>query len=196
MTGFLPEGTAIPQKNIAELRNELKLAKEGKIDAKKAIDNYNDSLGKATGGVRSLGEMERKLNELAPAYLEMIQLKTKATIAYNKAAKEGVEADVEAANFGSYKTGMLAFFASILPSCIGDYCSVVHFILFLPVLDLQSFFLVQILSFFQSFVRLYKECRCGLNVLRQILSFFQSFVRLFLYLSILLFFRLALLLLC
>jgi hypothetical protein len=97
------------RKNIAELRNELKLAKEGKIDAKKAIDNYNDSLGKATGGVRSLGEMERKLNELAPAYLEMIQLKTKATIAYNKAAKEGVEADVEAANFGSYKTGMLAF---------------------------------------------------------------------------------------
>ncbi len=30
------------RKNIAELRNELKLAKEGKIDAKKAINNYND----------------------------------------------------------------------------------------------------------------------------------------------------------
>ena len=94
---------------VAELREELELAKEGKISAKLAIDNYNDSLGKATGGVASLGEMERKLAQSAEGYLQMLALKTKATIAYRKAAEEGVLADIEVGQVGDYGAGMMRF---------------------------------------------------------------------------------------
>jgi hypothetical protein len=94
---------------VASLKEELKLATEGKISAKKAIDDYNDSLGKATGGVASLGEMERKLSQSSEAYLQMLALKTKATIAYRKAAEEGVLADIEMNEYGQFGAGFMRF---------------------------------------------------------------------------------------
>lgn len=94
---------------VAALKNELKLATEGKISAKKAIDDYNNSLGKATGGVASLGEMERKLAQSSDAYLQMLALKTKATIAYRKAAEEGVAADIEMNEYGQFGPAFMRF---------------------------------------------------------------------------------------
>lgn len=77
--------------NIAELKEQVKLAKEGFLDKEAVVKNYNSTMGKTTGTVKSLAGVEAKLVKDAPAYVEMIKQKSVATAAYGAYAAKYIE---------------------------------------------------------------------------------------------------------
>lgn len=81
--------------NVETLRINVKLAKEGFIDKKKVVDEYNTSMGETTGQVKSLDEVERRLVEAGPAYIKMMLLKAASQMAVQSAAKETFEAQLK-----------------------------------------------------------------------------------------------------
>ncbi|PUZ25029.1 hypothetical protein DCC81_11995 [Chitinophaga parva] len=83
--------------NVDELRNHIKLAKDGFIDKDKVVKEYNDTIGRTVGQVKSLDEAEQSLVKNADAYLKFMFLKTKATAAYQLASEEAKKSVVEQA---------------------------------------------------------------------------------------------------
>lgn len=79
--------------NVNELKINVDLAKQGFIDKKKVVEEYNESIGKTAGAVKTLDEVEQKLNEHGDAYIEMTLLKAAANYALEKAAKVSFEAE-------------------------------------------------------------------------------------------------------
>lgn len=82
-------------KNIAQLREDIDLARQGFIDKNKVVTLYNETIGKTTGQVHSLDEAEQQLNKNADAYIKFTLYKAAANEAYNEAAKKAVETQVE-----------------------------------------------------------------------------------------------------
>jgi len=77
--------------DLIELRSSIKLAKEGLIDKKVALKQYNESLGKVYKSTEDLNEAERITIEKAPAYIESMLFKAAATLAASDAAKQLAE---------------------------------------------------------------------------------------------------------
>lgn len=77
---------------VIDLKTNVKLAKEGLIDKKTVIDQYNESIGKAATEVKTLDEVERGLIENADKYVQATLYKAAADAAREKIAKEMVEA--------------------------------------------------------------------------------------------------------
>ncbi len=75
-------------KDLIELRSNIKLAKDGVIDKKVALDQFNKTLGKVTTETQDLNEAERIVVEKSPAYIEAMLYKTAATLAAADAAKQ------------------------------------------------------------------------------------------------------------
>lgn len=76
---------------VATLLKEIDLAKKGFIDKDKVVKEYNDSIGKTTGFVKSLEEAEQALQKNAAAYIQFTLLKAAANIALGKAAEKAFE---------------------------------------------------------------------------------------------------------
>lgn len=74
--------------NIETLKIQVDLAKQGFIDKKDVVELYNSTLGDAMGTVTDLAEIEQKLIDGAPAYIQMLIYKAAATAALDKAGKE------------------------------------------------------------------------------------------------------------
>ncbi len=79
--------------NVNALTNEVKLAKEGFLDKDKVVEHYNETIGKTTGLVSSLDEVEQQLVKNGDAYIKMTLYKAAANLALNEAAKKQLEAE-------------------------------------------------------------------------------------------------------
>lgn len=79
--------------NVNNLKTDIQLAKEGVLDKTKVLKEYNDTIGKTTGQVKSLDEAELALGRNAEAYVLMTLYKAAAQIASAEAAKKMVEAE-------------------------------------------------------------------------------------------------------
>lgn len=82
-------------KNINSLRINIDLAKKGFLDKKEVVKQYNESLGKVTGEVKSLEEAEKALQKNATAYIQFTLFKAAANLALEESAKKSVEAAKE-----------------------------------------------------------------------------------------------------
>lgn len=106
--------------NVEELRINFNLAKEGLIDKKDVLDQYNKTIGKTTGLVDTFNEAEQSLAKNADAYVKMTLYKAAATLALEEASKKVLEAEQlrlkkgeEVATFGDkVKVGFGDFFSS------------------------------------------------------------------------------------
>jgi hypothetical protein len=77
---------------VIDLKSNLQLAKDGLIDKKTVVDQYNESIGKAAGEVKTLDEVEKGLVANADAYVKATLYKAAAEAAREKIAKEMMEA--------------------------------------------------------------------------------------------------------
>lgn len=80
-------------KNVNELRINIDLAKNGFLDKDKVVNQYNETIGKTTGFVKSLDEAEKELVQNADAYIKMTLYKAAANIALEEASKQVLEAE-------------------------------------------------------------------------------------------------------
>jgi hypothetical protein len=79
--------------SVNKLTEEIKLAKEGFLDKKEVLNEYNNTIGKTTGEVKSLDEAEQALVKNGDAYIKMMLYKAAANVALEEAAKKAVEAE-------------------------------------------------------------------------------------------------------
>jgi hypothetical protein len=80
-------------KNVSELKLNIELAKDGFLAKDKVLHQYNESIGKTTGQVKSLAEAETALQKNADAYIKMTLLKAAAQLALEDAAKSAFEGE-------------------------------------------------------------------------------------------------------
>ena len=81
--------------DVNSLTLNIKLAKEGFLDKTVVLKEYNDTLGKSLGHVKSLDEAEDNLVKKGPAYIQMTLLKAAANLALDKAAKATLDATLD-----------------------------------------------------------------------------------------------------
>lgn len=79
-------------KNVHELTENVKLAKDGFINKNEVVKEYNDTLGKTMGAVKTLDEVEQKLVSGAQDYIKMMLYKAAAQTALKEASDKAVEA--------------------------------------------------------------------------------------------------------
>ncbi len=79
--------------NVNELRINIDLAKQGLISKEGVLKQYNESIGKTTGQVKSLDEAEQALTRNGEAYVKMMLFKAAANLALEDAAKKALEAE-------------------------------------------------------------------------------------------------------
>ena len=72
---------------LAELITKISLAKQGYLDQKSVLKEYNDSIGKTIGKVNDLNAAEQALIDNGDKYLQLMLLKAKAEFAFKKAAE-------------------------------------------------------------------------------------------------------------
>lgn len=75
------------QATVNEVAASFKLAKEGVISKKEALEKYNDSLGDALGKTDDLATAEKNFADKAAAYVKMTILKTQANLFFAKSAE-------------------------------------------------------------------------------------------------------------
>lgn len=78
--------------NLAELTENITLAKQGFLDKTKVLKQYNDTLGSSIGYAESLDEAEQDIVKHGKAFIEVTLLKAAAQVALNDAAKKAAEA--------------------------------------------------------------------------------------------------------
>lgn len=78
---------------ISTLKTNIDLAKQGFLDKKDVLEQYNETIGKTTGQVKTLDEAEIALGKNADAYVKMTLFKAAAQEAAGEAAKKAVEAE-------------------------------------------------------------------------------------------------------
>jgi hypothetical protein len=94
VTGKASEKYADAIVKVNELKTTLKLAKEGVIDKKKALEEFNETMGKVVGQAKSLNEAEDLIVKNADNYIRFTFLKAKAEAAA-ELAKESLKKSVE-----------------------------------------------------------------------------------------------------
>ena len=72
---------------LSDLTNKVSLAKQGFLDKKSVLKEYNDSIGKTIGKVNDLNSAEQALIDNGDKYLQLMLLKAKAEFAFKKAAE-------------------------------------------------------------------------------------------------------------
>lgn len=80
-------------KNVQELTVNVGLAAKGLIDKKSVVEQYNDTIGKTTGTVKTFDEVERMLIANGEAYIKMTLYKAAANLALEEAAKKSLAAE-------------------------------------------------------------------------------------------------------
>lgn len=79
--------------NVAELKEQVALAKQGFIDKDQVVKQYNETMGKTVGTVKDLDQVEQQLTQNGEAYIRFTLLKAAAQVAYSKAAEQAFEAE-------------------------------------------------------------------------------------------------------
>lgn len=78
---------------VESLRINVDLAKEGFIKKDDVLKQYNETMGKTTGKLIDFNDIERKLIDSGPAYIQMMLLRAAANQALEAAAKKAFEAE-------------------------------------------------------------------------------------------------------
>lgn len=78
-------------KNISELRVNIDLARQGLLSKEQVLKQYNETIGKTTGTVKSLDAAEQALAANAEAYVKMTLYKAAAQKALDEAANKALE---------------------------------------------------------------------------------------------------------
>lgn len=92
VAGTLDDSYAKAVSNVAELTKNVQLAKDGFISKTEVVKEYNDTLGKTMGAVKTLSEVEAKLVAGAPDYIKMMLYKAAAQTALKEASDKALEA--------------------------------------------------------------------------------------------------------
>lgn len=79
--------------DVDRLRNAVDMAKQGFVSKKSVVEEYNKTIGQATGEVKTLDEVEKFLIANADNYIKMMMYKAAANLALADAAKEAIEAE-------------------------------------------------------------------------------------------------------
>lgn len=79
-------------KNIIDVNNSIKSAREGVISKEEALKTYNDTLGKSVGYAGDLDQAEQLLKTNTSTVVESIKLRTLAQIFYGKSAEAAAKA--------------------------------------------------------------------------------------------------------
>ena len=77
---------------ISELRDDVKLAKQGLIKKSDVIKRFNETVGGYMKPQTTFAGVEKRLEEAGDAFPEFLFLKEQAKIAYRKAAEAKYEA--------------------------------------------------------------------------------------------------------
>ncbi len=83
--------------NVEELTQKIRLAKDGFIDKKAVVKEYNDTIGRTTGFVNNINQAEQQLIKNKDAYLQMMLQKAAANVLLQKAAELQADAMVKQA---------------------------------------------------------------------------------------------------
>jgi hypothetical protein len=78
-------------KLVNGLRINIDLAKKGFLDKKDVVKEYNDTIGKTTGKVKTLDEAEKELTKNGGSYIQMTLLKAAANLALEEAAAKALQ---------------------------------------------------------------------------------------------------------
>lgn len=78
---------------VNELRINIDLAKKGFLGKTEVVNQYNESIGKATGEVKDLKQAEVELIKNADAYVQMMLYKAAANATLQEAAQKAVDAE-------------------------------------------------------------------------------------------------------
>lgn len=79
--------------NLNELKINIDLAKNGFLNKKQVVDQYNETIGKTTGLVNDLDEAEKAITKNGDAYIKMTLYKAAANLALEEAGKEQLKAE-------------------------------------------------------------------------------------------------------
>jgi hypothetical protein len=96
--------------DVKQLTNEVQLAKDGFLNKNKVVEHYNDTMGKTTGIVKTLDEVEQQLVKNGAAYIQMMLYKATATLAQGEAAKELLKRENSSKNETQKHLGVLEYF--------------------------------------------------------------------------------------
>jgi hypothetical protein len=88
LAAYNDSGVISSVQNVKQLRDEVGLAKDGFLDKTKVVEHYNETMGKTSGLVKTLDEVEKQLVKNGDAYIKMQLYKATATLAQAEAAKE------------------------------------------------------------------------------------------------------------
>jgi hypothetical protein len=86
------EGFVKASADVNSLNETFKLAKDGTISQKTALDEYNKTLGDALGKTDSFAVAQKNLIDKGPAFVQMMLFESAATLAYKEAAQKAFEA--------------------------------------------------------------------------------------------------------
>ncbi len=95
---FADSSVADAIKTVKELTINIGLAKQGFLDKKKVLKEYNDALGDSIGKAKDLDQAEGYLVKNADAYIRMTLYKAAANIALTDAAQKALDIAKNAAN--------------------------------------------------------------------------------------------------
>jgi hypothetical protein len=96
--------------NVTDLRSAVDLAKQGIIDKDDVVKKYNDTIGKTTGIVSTLADVEAKLADKGDAFIEFTLKKARAQAILSKASNAAAEAEIrqlKGPSFGDFVAGAL-----------------------------------------------------------------------------------------
>ena len=109
LAAYNDEGVVKAVGDVNQLREEVKLAKDGFIDKSKVVEHYNETMGKTTGIVSSLDAVEQQLVKNGDAYIKMQLYKATATLAQAEAAKEMLNQEKISKQSAKDHTGVLEY---------------------------------------------------------------------------------------
>jgi hypothetical protein len=90
---YKDDGVVKAVTDLNNLKINVDLAKNGFLDKQKVVDQYNDTIGKTTGIVQTLDQVEQQITKNGPAYVKMMLFKAAATLALQEAAKSQLEVE-------------------------------------------------------------------------------------------------------
>ncbi|WP_312340631.1 hypothetical protein [Sphingobacterium sp.] len=96
-------------KDVNELRSNIELAKKGFLDKKTVVEQYNESLGRSMGTVKSFQELQQREIDTSPAYLKMMLNKTAAMLIMEEAANDLATAEKKRFEYEQKTSGKFDF---------------------------------------------------------------------------------------
>lgn len=109
LAAYNDDGVVKAVSDVNQLREEVKLAKDGFIDKQKVIEHYNETMGKTAGIVTTLDGVEQQLVKNGDAFIKMQLYKATATLAQAEAAKEMLNQEKISKQSAKDHTGVLEY---------------------------------------------------------------------------------------